>query len=214
MEFNIRKAHKDDYIFLADMIMMAGRNHISRAILEYLLGGKPNDCMTFLQMLLITSSPHLFHHSAYMIAENAEGPVAIMGGYDPKTMGYPALLAAIPEVSPILGWSDVEQNLVKERTDKLLPCLPQVADGAWVMARGATKPEARRQGTATQLIGQMIAEAKGQGFGKIQANVYIGNGPAIKMCEKAGFTIIEEKPDEFFERMIGAPGMVSLSRDI
>ncbi len=214
MSFNIRKAQQDDGAFLADMIMMAGRNHISRAILEYFLGGKPNDCMTFLQMLLITSSPHLFHHSSYMIAENGEGPVAIIGGYDPKTMGYNALHAAIPEVSPILGWSDAEQNLVKERTDKLVPCMPQIADGAFVVDRGATKPDDRRKGAATQLLEQMISEAKGQGFGKVQVNVYIGNEPAIKMFEKAGFSIAEEKPDEFFEKMIGATGMVSLTKDI
>ena len=214
MSFNIRKAQQEDGAFLADMIMMAGRNHLSRAILEYLLGGKPNDCMTFLQMLLITSTPHLFHHSSYLIAENADGPAAIMGGYDPQTMGYPAMLAAIPEVSPILGWSETEQNLVRERTDKLLPCMPQIADGAWVIDRGATKSEDRRQGAASQLVEELIAEAKGQGFGKVQTNVYIGNESAIKMYEKAGLTILEEKPDEFFEKMIGAPGMVSMGKDI
>ena len=106
MSFNIRKAVQDDGVFLANMITMAGRNHTSRAILEYLLGGKPNDCMTFLQMLLITSTPHLFHHSCYLIAENNDGPVAVMGGYDPKVMGYQVLKTAIPEVSPILGWSE------------------------------------------------------------------------------------------------------------
>lgn len=214
MSFNIRKAQQEDGAGLADMIMMAGRNHISRAIIEYLLGGKPNDCMTFLQMLLITSSPHLFHYSCYTVAEDADGLVGVMGGYDPQTMGYPAFHAAVPEVSPILGWSEAEQNLVKERTDKLVPCMPQIADGVWVIDRGATKPEARRQGAASQLVEQVAAEAKEQGFGKVQVNVYLGNEPAIKMYEKAGFSIVEEKPDEFFERMIGVPGMVSLTRDI
>ena len=214
MSFNIRKAAQEDGVFLAEMIMMGGRNHISRAILEYLLGGKPNDCMTFLQMLLITSSPHLFHHSCYMIAENGDGPVAVMGGYDPKAMGYQSLQAAIPEVSPILGWSDAEQNLAKERTDKLVPCIPVVIDGVWMLDRGATKEDARRQGAASQLTEAGIAEAAEKGFSKVQVNVYIGNDPAIKMYEKAGFTVAEEKIDEFFERMIGAPGMVSLTKDI
>lgn len=214
MSFNIRKARQEDGQFLADMIMLAGRNHISRSIIEYLLGGKPNDCMTFLQMLLITTTTHLFHHSSYMIAENPDGPVAIMGGYDPLTMGYSALNEAIPEVSPILGWSETEQNLVKERTEKIVPCMPQTAEGAWVIDRGATKPEFRRQGAASQLVEQVIAEGRDQGFGKVQVNVYLGNEPAIKMYEKAGFTIVEEKPDEFFEKIIGAPGMVSLAKDI
>ena len=214
MSFNVRKAVQEDGAFLADMIMMAGRNHTSRAILEYLLGGKPNDCMTFLQMLLITSSPHLFHHSCYMIAENSDGPVAIMGGYDPKTMGYQALHAATPEVSPILGWSETETNLVKERTDKLVPCMPAIVDGAWVIDRGATKEEARRQGVASLLVESVIGEAGEKGFSKVQVNVYIGNDPAIKLYEKAGFAIAEEKPDEFFEKIIGAPGMVSLVKDI
>ena len=214
MELSIRKAQPADGAFLADMIMMAGRNHISRAILEYLLGGKPNDCMTFLQMLLITQTRHLFHHSCYTIGEDANGPVAVMGGYDPQTMGYQAFLAAIPEVSPILGWSVAEQNLVKERTDKLVPCMPRTAAGAWMVDRGATKPEFRRRGAASRLLTETMAAAKGLGFGLVQANVFIDNEPGIKLFEKAGFTRAEEKPDEFFEKMIGASGMMSLTRQI
>jgi ribosomal protein S18 acetylase RimI-like enzyme len=214
MSFNIRKAVQEDGAFLAEMIMMGGRNHTSRAILEYLLGGKPNDCMTFLQMLLITSSSHLFHHSCYMIAENNDGPVAVLGGYDPKVMGYQSMQAAIPEVSPILGWSDAEQSLVKDRTDKLVPCMPAIIDGVWMLDRGATKEEARRQGAASQLTEAVIAEAKEKGFSKVQVNVYIGNEPAIKMYEKAGFSVVEEKVDELFEKVIGAAGMISLTKDI
>lgn len=214
MGFNIRKATPQDGTFLADMIMLAGRNHISRAILEYLLGGKPNDCMTFLQMLLITQTPHLFHHSCYMIAEDSSGPVAVMGGYDPKTMGYSAFHVAIPEVSPILGWSKAEEDLVKERTDKLVPCMPQIVEGAWVIDRGATKEVARRQGAASQLLGAIVAEGKGLGFGSVQANIFIGNEPGRKLFEKAGFGVAEEKANEFFEKMIGATGMVSLTKAI
>jgi ribosomal protein S18 acetylase RimI-like enzyme len=214
MEFNIRKAQAEDGVFLADMIMMAGRNHISRAILEYLLGGKPNDCMSFLQMLLITQTPHLFHHSCYMIAEDSGGPVAVMGGYDPLVKGYHAFHVAVSEVSPILGWSVAEQNLVKERTDKLVPCMPQIADGAWVVDRVSTKPELRRQGAASRLLEEILAEGRGMGFGKAQVNVFIGNEPAIKLFEKAGFAVVEEKTDEFFDKMIGAPGMVNLLKDI
>lgn len=214
MELNIRKALPDDGAFLADMITMAGRNHISRAILEYLLGGKPNDCMTFLQMLLITQTPHLFHHSRYMIAENSDGPIAVMSGYDPKVMGYQAFHAAIPEVSPILGWSVAEENLVKERIDKLVPCMPPVVDDAWVVDRGATKLEARRQGVASKLLAAIVAEGKGLGFNQAQANVFIGNEPGLELFGKAGFSVAEEKTDEFFERMIGAQGMVSLTKGI
>lgn len=214
MELNLRKAQPDDGAFLADMIMMAGRNHITRAILEYLLGGKPNDCMTFLQMLLITQTPHLFHHSCYMIAENSDGPVAVMSGYDPTVMGYQAFHVAIPEVSPILGWSVAEENLVKERTDKLLPCMPPVVDGAWVVDRVATKPEARRQGAASSLLAAVMAEGQGLGFGVAQTSIFIGNEPGLKMYEKAGFAVVEEKADEFFERMIGATGMVSLTKEL
>ena len=214
MGFRLRKAQPEDGPFLADIIMMAGRNHISRAVLEYLLGGKPNDCMTFLQMLLITQIPHLFHHSRFMIAEDTSGPVAAMGGYDPETMGYQAFLAAIPEVSPILGWSETEQELVRERTDKLVPCMPVIKEGAWVIDRGATAPDARRQGAAGALLDGLVAEGKELGFGFAQTNIYIGNDPGIKLFEKNGFRIAEEKIDNFFEKMIGAPGMVSLKKDV
>jgi len=214
MGFSLRKAQPEDGAFLADMIMMAGRNHISRAILEYLLGGKPNDCMTFLQMLLITQTPHLFHHSRYLVAEDSSGPVAVMGGYDPDTMGYQAFHMAIPEVSPILGWSEAEQNLVKERTDKLVPCMPQISEGAWVIDRGATRPDVRRQGAASLLLEGVVSEGKELGFKLAQTNIFIGNEPGKKLFEKNGFTVAEEKVDDFFEKMIGAPGMISLKKEI
>ena len=214
MDLTVRKAQQDDATFLADMIMMAGRNHIGRAILEYILGGKPNDCMTFLQMLLISSTPHLFHHSTYTIAEIGGNPVASMGGYDAKKTGYDALHAAMPEVSPILGWSDAELNMAKERTEKLVPSMPALLDGAWVVDRGATVDNVRRQGVASRLIEEVVAEGKDQGFTKAQGLVYMGNEAGIKLYEKAGFTVNEEKTDEFFEKMIGAPGMVSLTKDI
>jgi ribosomal protein S18 acetylase RimI-like enzyme len=214
MDFNIRKAQPEDGVFLANMIMMAGRNHISRAILEYLLGGKPNDCMTFLQMLLITQTQHLFHHSCYLIAEDSNGPIAIMSGYDPKTKGYQALHQAIPEVSPILGWSVAEQNLVKERTDKLVPSMPEIIDNAWIVDRGATKPESRRLGAAGKLLNEVLATGKEFGFNLAQATIYIGNDPGIKLFEKAGFSVNEEKNNDFFDKMIGAPGMVSLTKGL
>jgi ribosomal protein S18 acetylase RimI-like enzyme len=44
--------------------------------------------------------------------------------------------------------------------------------------------------------------------------MYIGNEPALNLYKKMGFEVIEEKRDEYFERTIGSPGMLSLARTL
>ncbi len=90
MNLKIRSARPDDAPFLAWLIMTAGRAHVNRGIWEVILNLAKRDCLSFLECLAVTRTPHLFHYSCYLIAETEAGPVSGIGGLDPDI--YPRLL--------------------------------------------------------------------------------------------------------------------------
>jgi len=211
----IRQAKPEDASFLAKTILMAGRAHVSKGIWEVILDSTADEVQAFLRNLSITQIPHLFHYSCYLIAEDqGSNPMGSLGGYDPKKSGYLNLHQAIPEVVkklnlPVQFWSYAE-----ERASRILSCLPQEVDGAWVIDSVATLPEHRGKGVASKLLGQILAKGRKLGYAKAQVNMYIGNDPALQLYRTFGFEIIEETRDAYFERSIGAPGMLSLTKDL
>ena len=209
----IRHAQPDDASFLAKAAIIAGRAHISKGIWEVILGGTEEECLDFLHHASVTTVPHLFHYSCYFIAEHAEaGPVGSLGGYDPKQLGYQALQRALHEVITKLNLPPQASQGAEERSSKILVCLPKEIEGAWVIDSVATLPQYRKRGIAETLLEHILHEGKERGYRVSQINMYIGNEPALNLYKKMGFEVIEEKREEYFERTIGSPGMLSLAR--
>jgi ribosomal protein S18 acetylase RimI-like enzyme len=213
MNIKIRPARPKDASFLAWVIITSGRAHVQRGIWEVILGGTEEECLAFLQMLVVTKTPHLFHYSCFLVAEVEGRPVAALGGYDPKSLGYPALRKAIVEVVHKLGLSEPDKaaNL---RSEKVLCCIPDEVEGAWVIDSVATVPEFRRHGIVSKLLEAILEKGRKRGFRRAQINMYIGNTPAQKAYENHGFTVVDEKRDPDFEEEIGSPGMARLLRHL
>ena len=95
MDLKVRNAIATDAPFLAWLILTAGRAHVGRGIWEVILNLPEHDCLSFLELLTITNTPHLFHHSRYLVAEAESGPVSGLGGYDPDMLGYPKLIETL-----------------------------------------------------------------------------------------------------------------------
>lgn len=211
----IRHACPDDASFLATATLIAGRAHVTKGIWEVILGGTEEECLDFLEHISITTIPHLFHYSCYFIAEYAEdGPVGSLGGYDPKSLGYQALQLALNEVITKLNLPPQAFQGAEERSSKMLVCLPQEIEGAWVIDSVATLPQYRKKGIAETLLEHVLHEGKERGYHMAQINMYIGNKPALNLYKKMGFEVIEEKREEYFEHTIGSPGMLSLARTL
>jgi ribosomal protein S18 acetylase RimI-like enzyme len=213
MNIKIRSACSDDAPFLAWVILTSGRAHVQRGIWEVILGGTEEECLAFLQLLAVTNTPHLFHHSCFLIAEADRRPVAALAGYDPRFLGYAALRRAIREVSQKMGSSGPAEAAVK-RSERVLPCIPDEVDGACVIDSVATIPEFRREGIMDKLLEEILEKGRKQGFARAQINMYIGNVPAQKAYEKHGFRVVDEKWHPDFEAEIGSPGMMRLLRDL
>jgi len=205
----IHPARSDDAPFLAWAILTSGRAHVQRGIWEVILGGSEEECLTFLQLLAMTNTPHQFHYSCFLVAEVEGRPVAALGGYDPRFLGYPALRKAVAEVSQKMGFSGPDPAAMK-RSETVLCCIPDEVEGAWVIDSVATIPEFRRQGIVDKLLEEILEKGRKQGFGRAQINMYIGNVPAQKAYEKHGLRVVDEKRHPDFEAEIGSPGMVRL----
>ena len=212
MNVEIRKCRAGDAAFLAKSILMAGRAHVSKGIWEAVLDTQEEECLLFLEHVVVTEIPHLFHFSCSSIAEkNGTIPLGSLGGYNPRKMGYEALQRALPEVYrksqlPMQAFEDANK-----RAAKILACLPGEIDNAWVVDSVATIPEYRGRGVAELLLHSVLAEGKKLGYSLAQVNMYIGNEPALHLYQKLGFAIMEETRDTYFEKIIGSPGMLSLT---
>ena len=153
MELKLRNAGVNDAAFLAWLILTAGRAHVKRGIWEVILNQPEDDCLRFLELLAITRTPHLFHHSCYLIAETEAGPVSGLGGYDPDTLGYPSLLESLPEVFTKLGKLPPREMAAGE-PPRITKCIPPSVKGAWVIDSVATLPAVSQKGNRGQTVGQ------------------------------------------------------------
>ena len=213
MDLKLRSARANDARFLAWLILTAGRAHVQRGIWEVILDKPEDDCLGFLERLTITNTPHLFHHSCYLIAENESGPVSGLGGYDPDIFGYRRLREALPEVYARLGALAPEEKAAGQ-DPRITACIPPAVRGAWAIDSVATLPAFRRRGIADRLLDRILDAGREKGYRQAQISIYIGNTPAQRAYEKHGFRLLDEWPDPYFEKEIGSPGMARLICDL
>lgn len=213
MDIQIRPARPEDAGFLACLMLTAGRAHVTKGIWEVILDGTEQDSLKFLNLLSVTATPHLFHYSCYLIAESDGKPVAGLGGYDPKRLGYAALRMAMPEVLKKLGHTDPDPE-ANQRAERMLCCIPDDMEEAWIIDSVATLPEYRRKGFVDRLLEAILEKGRRKGFRRAQINIYIGNLPAQRAYEKHGFEIVDEKRHPDFAAEIGSPGMARMLKNL
>ena len=227
-DITIRAAEAGDSDFLAWLILTAGRAHVSKGIWEVVLGMPEEQCLHFLGLLSNTTIPHLFHHSCYLVADVDGAPRAGLGGYDPNIHGNAALLQALPEVLRRIEGGSTEGGdtvggsvegaglslLQGDTPPRILSCIPEPAEGAWVIDSVAVAPAFRRQGLVSRLLEAALEQGRDGGFRRAQVNIYIGNVAAQRLYEKHGFAVADEIRDPYFEAEIGSPGMARMLREL
>jgi len=200
MDFKIRPARPDDASLLAWVMLMAGRSHLQRGLWDVLIGRPEDECLTFLGHLAVTDELHMCHYTVFIVAEVDRRPVAALSGYDPVTL---------PEVT--VG---AAMSAVIDKMGAFLTCHPEPYEGAWIVENVATRPEFRRQGVISRLLDEMLEVGRRRGFRLAQVSFQIGNTPAQRAYEKAGFRFLDEKRHPDYEAEIGCPGIVRLLCDL
>ena len=211
----IRNAGPEDAPFLAWLMLESGRGHVQKGIWEVILQLPEDDCLEFFRVLIVTEFIHLYHYSCYLMAELDGKPVAGLGGHDPAARGHHTIPSALPEVLPKVKknplWDVVAGTAP---TPKIVDCIPPSLEGVWAIDSVATLPEFRRLGLIDRLLVDMMDNGRSRGFKKAQINLFMGNIPAQRAYEKHGFKILDEFPDPYFEKEIGAPGMSRMIRNL
>jgi GNAT superfamily N-acetyltransferase len=212
-DIRIRAAGVEDARFLAWVILTAGRAHVKRGIWEVVLGMPWEQCLHFLRLLSVTVVPHLFHHSCYLLADVAGVPRAGLGGYDPNVSGNAALSQALQEVYQLMDGPSPSIS-PDGAPPRILGCIPEPVEGAWMIDSVAAVQEFRRQGIVGKLLEAVLTQGRAKGFPRAQVNIYIGNTAAQRLYEKHGFAIMDEMRSPYFEAEIGSPGMARMVRDL
>jgi ribosomal protein S18 acetylase RimI-like enzyme len=124
------------------------------------------------------------------------------------TLLFEALAAALDAEH----WSEAEREAMGDRTLPFLSCIPDTKEDAWVVEWVATRPEHRGKGLVRALLHEILERGKARGHAQAQIAVLIGNTPAQRAYEGAGFRVADEKTDPAFERLMGCPGIRRLLR--
>jgi ribosomal protein S18 acetylase RimI-like enzyme len=214
MNIDIRSARPDDAPFLSWVMLTASRSHLNDGIWEHYVGGTEQDCLSFLSLVATTQKPHLFHNSTFIVAEVNGQKVAALSGYDPRVLGMKVFGQALPEVFQKLEWSMDDQKAAVERYRPWMTCIPDDAEGAWIVESVAALPEYRRQGVVSMLLDEVLNRGRRSGYKRAQIGVLINNTPARLAYEKWGFKFDSEKRNPSFEATFGSPGIAKLLLDL
>jgi len=198
--------------FVAWVALEAARSHLPRGFWDFYLDGDEATCLHYLETLASTARPHLFHTSAYLIAEVDGRPAAGLCGYFDEELGYTAISAVSPELEARLGWSREQDERGMARNATFFTVVPEHPPRTWIAENVATLPEFRRRGLVSQLLEAVLKRGDARGAGVADISVFIGNDRAQLAYEKAGFRAVSEKRNAELERTWGTPGIRLLRR--
>ncbi len=214
MNSSIRRARRDDGDFIAWVVLTAWRSHLERGLWDFFVDGGETDCLRYLEALTTSDSPHWAHYSAFLVAEVEGVPAAALAGYFDEELGMPALQKGAAQADERLGRTREESEAGLKRIAPSFLIETPHEPRAWIIENVATRPEYRRQGLIDALLAAMFDEGRRLGAVQADIGVLIGNDPAQRAYEKAGFRVVGEKRHPEFEAIWGSPGARALSQPL
>ena len=212
MYLRIRAATPGDARFLAWVIQEASRSHLPRGIWD--LAVPEPEARADLLAELACAEPRSFSHwQGFLLAEIDARQVAALSGYEPGSV-LPAWAAANEAAMDALGWSEPERADMGTRFESLGDVFPETPDDHWVVEWVATVPEFRGRGIVSGLLERILERGRERGYRKAQIGYLIGNEPAKRIYERAGFKTVSDKRDPDFEYLLGSPGIARMTRDL
>jgi translation initiation factor 4G len=214
MELRIVDARPEHAQFLARVILIAHRSHLERGLWDFLVGDSEAECLRFLKALTTTIQPHWAHYSTFIVAEVDGQAVSALGGYFEAELGTETafIISAVREANGVVGRTEEDSIAGWQRAGSVAHVAPEHVPEAWVIENVATLPEFRRRGLVDRLLAEILDKGRrlGATFGDV--GVLIGNDPAQRAYEKAGFAVVGEKRHPEFEAVYRSPGIRSLTR--
>lgn len=200
--------------FIAWVVLTAFRSHLGRGLWDFFIDEDEAHCLRYLEALATTETPHWAHHSNFLVAEVDGTPAAALCGYFDEEHGMHALQHAAAEVDERLGRPPEASAAGLRRIAPIFSVMPDHEPGAWIVENVGTHPDHRRRGLVDLLLPAILERGRKRGATHADIGVMIGNDPAQRAYEKAGFRVTGKKRDPDFESVWGCPGIRALSREL
>lgn len=206
----LRPARRGDGRFVAGVLEMAGRGHLARGAWDVAFEDDALRARALEE--LATSAPASWcHHSVFWVAEVDGLPAAALCAFAAGPTTAHAFGVALGHVHRELCWSEAEVGAQAERLLPFLQCFPDMPPGTWIVENVGTAPAHRRRGLVRELLEAALADGRGAGCEHAQISCLVGNDPARRAYERAGFEVVEERTDPAFEALLGSPGFVRMT---
>lgn len=213
MAIRIRRGIRDDAAFLGWVMLAASRGHVPLGVWDVMIGRDEAGCLDYLKHLAVAEPRSLCHYESYLVAEVDGRPAAALCGFATRDGGWIAVGEASASVQRDLKITAKDLAEAERRSSPIWSCfMPDAGD--WGVENVATLPEYRRRGLVDALMSRMLDEGRKRGCRCAQITILIGNDPAQKAYEKAGFKVSDERRNSDFETLLGSPGFRRLTRDL
>jgi ribosomal protein S18 acetylase RimI-like enzyme len=210
MKPTIRSATPNDAALIAWVEQTAARSGKPLGMWDLMFPGADAPRLSLIEQIVRSPHDSFAHYSGFLVAEVDGAAVGALSGYAPAQKTLEHFRRALRSVLSDNGWSDAHQKLVRTRIGPSLTCVSDTPEDCWIIEWVALQPEARGKGVAAALLAAAFERGRAAGFSKAQLSVVIGNTPAIRSYERAGFRSVDEKRHADFEAVFEAPGVARM----
>lgn len=215
MSTTIRPATLADTPFLAWVQQEASRSHLPFGFWDLAIPGPDEYRLRIVERICRAEAKSFAHWSRFLVAEVGGEPAAALSAYDDaKAATGERFFLAMMEALQAEGWNEARLGALSQRLVPFLTCALEQPDDTWIVEWVATKPAHRGKGLTKALLAAILAAGRERGHSRFQIGVLIGNTPAQRAYEGAGFTVVDEKTDPAFEATFGAPGIRRMQRGV
>ncbi|MEW6268149.1 MAG: GNAT family N-acetyltransferase [Thermodesulfobacteriota bacterium] len=208
MKPRIRLATEADVPLIAWVQQEAARSHLPIGFWDLAFPGEDEQRLRIIARIARARPRSFCHWSGFLVAEVDGVPAAALSGYEePSIAAGTALEEALQQALDEERWSVDQRAAMGARIVPFLTCIPETPEDAWVVEWVATRPEHRGKGVIKTLLEEVIARGRARGHSTVQIGVLIGNTPAQRAYEGAGFRVVDEKRHPDFEAALGSPGI-------
>jgi ribosomal protein S18 acetylase RimI-like enzyme len=214
VKLSIRDAVRGDAALIAWVQMMAARSGRPLGLWDLMFPGSDRPRLDLIAQVALSPHESFAQLSGFLVAEVDGVAVGALSGYAPAIKHLDHFRHALAAVLTEDGWSEAHRKLIGSRIAPCLSCISETPHDRWVVEWVALESDARGKGVASALLAAILERGRASGFDKAQISVLIGNTPAQRCYERAGFRIVDEKRNPDFEAMFGAPGVARMWMDL
>jgi ribosomal protein S18 acetylase RimI-like enzyme len=214
MALTLRDATLAEADLIAWVQVEAARSGTPLGFWDLALPGADEPRLRLIAELAVSTKEHFAHVSGFLVAELDGVPVGALSGYAPAVKKQGHFVGALNQVLERNGWSEAHRRLLGIRILPAVSCFSDTPDDRWIVEWVAVRPNVRGKGVAAQLCSAILERGRAAGFRKAQISYLVGNIPAKRTYERAGFVETDGKRDAQFEAIFGAPGTVRMWMDL